>query len=50
MKKLLISTLILLPSLAFAHPGAAHSHPEELTGGLMLLVAAIGAYYIWKNK
>lgn len=50
MKKLLLSTLVLLPSIAYAHPGAAHSHPEELTGALMLLVAVIGVYYIWKNK
>jgi len=50
MKKLLISSLVLAPSIAFAHTGSAHSHPEELTGGLILLAAAIGAYYIWKNR
>jgi len=50
MKKLLTTALILAPSLAMAHPGSAHTHPEELTGGLMLLAAAIGAYYVWKNK
>lgn len=48
MKKLL-ATLLIIPGMAMAHPGAAHSHPEELTGGMLLAVAAVGAYYIWKK-
>ena len=50
MKKSLLTTLVLFPNIVWAHPGAAHSHPEELTSGLILLIAAIGAYYIWKKK
>ncbi|WED21732.1 hypothetical protein L3Q72_14155 [Vibrio sp. JC009] len=49
MKKLL-STLLLLPGIALAHPGGAHTHPEEMTGGLMLLIAAGMAIYLWKRK
>ncbi|WP_375751803.1 hypothetical protein [Vibrio sp. HN007] len=49
MKKLL-TLITLFPTLALAHPGAAHTHPEELTGGLILLVAAASAYYLWKKK
>lgn len=49
MKKI-ISALLLLPSVAMAHTGGAHTHPEELTGGIILLVAAAGAYYLWKNN
>ena len=49
MKKLL-STLLALPGIALAHPDhGAHTHPEELTGGLILIVAAVAGYYLWKK-
>lgn len=49
MKKL-FSTLLLVPSLAMAHLDAAHSHPNELTGGLILLIAVAGAYFLSKKN
>jgi hypothetical protein len=49
MKKLL-TALLLTPSLVMAHPGGAHSHPEELIGGIILLVAAAAAFYLWKKN
>jgi hypothetical protein len=48
MKPLLL-TLLTLPSIAFAHPGGAHTHPEEMSGGLILVAAVVGAYYLWKR-
>ncbi|MHA2937284.1 hypothetical protein ACXJY6_03200 [Vibrio sp. RC27] len=50
MKKRLLALLITLPEFALAHTGhGAHSHPEEVYGGFMLVAAVVGAYYIWKR-
>lgn len=49
MKKL-ITTLALLPSMAMAHVGPPHLHPEEMTSGLILLIVAGAAYMLWKQN
>lgn len=49
MKKLL-TMLLLTPSIVMAHPGGAHTHPEEMAAGLMLLVAVACAYLLWKKN
>lgn len=48
--KTLLPALLLFPSIVMAHTGNAHTHPEELTGGVILLIAAAGAYYLWKKN